>query len=333
MGLSSVPTVTFRDRQHDQVLLTGSQQIQQQSGYQPPEMGPGPWSPTDSTPGSPQNQQQSVYQLPQIMEDESMSNPQRPYGILNAPGSPATSFGGSFAHYPHQQNYYSSGSGYDSRTMPLSSQGPPVLGPIDYQTSIDEFGMSSRSGIIDNSNTAGGRFATFPVETRPAGMTDDQDQSLSSPATEIGQPEMVSPGWGSLNENPPPLQVAAPSTKDSPPQDWSRPPTLVPTLHEISTQQPPALAGSPTATSPPLPPGAAASDLSDPVANAPRDGSLQAPSHTRSISQISHNDDALLVHMNPAHEDSNNMVKEADVSNSGADSSAASEEAKLQDDE
>jgi len=284
-------------------------------------MGPGPWSPTDSKPGSPQIQQQSVYQLPQIMEDEYISNPQRPYGIPNAPGSPATSFGGSFANYPHQQNHYSSASGHDSQTMPLS----PVLGPVDHQTSIDEFGMSSRSGVIDNSNTAGGRFATFSVKNQPAGMTDNQDESLSSLATESGQPEMVSPGWGSLNENPPPPQVASLPTEDiedSPSRDWSGPTTPGPAAHEITTQQPPALAGSLTATSPPLPPGAAAPDLSDSLANTPHDGSLQAPSHTRSISQISHNDDALLVYMTPAHEDSNTMDDEAGVSKSGADSSA-----------
>ena len=304
-------------------------------------MGPGPWSPTDSKP------------LPPPMDDEYTSNPQRPYGILDAPGSPATSFGGSFANYPHHQNY-SSGSGYDFRSMPLSSQGPPVLDPIDRQSSVDDFGMSTRSGLIDNSNTAGGRFATFPVKTRPAGITGgytlhdspsisprhDQEQSLSasiaqaldtasqktSRASEIEQPEMVSPGWGRVNENPPPPQVAAPSTKDledSPSQGWSGPTTLAPAAHEITTQQPPALAGSPTATSPlPPPPGAAAPDLSDPWANAPRDGSLQAPSHTRSISQISHNDDALLAYMTAPHEESNTTDEEADISKSGVDSAA-----------
>jgi len=280
-----------------------------------------------------------------------MSNPPRPYGSLDAPGSPATSFGGSFANYPHQQNY-SSGSGYDSRSMPLSSQGPPVLDPIDGQTSIDDFGMSTRSGIIDNSNTAGGRFATFPVKTRPAGITGgynlhdspsistrhDQEQSLSasiaqaldtvtektSQAAKSGQPEMVSPGWGRVNDNPPPPEVAAPSTKDledSPSQDWSGPTTPGPAAHEVTTQQPPALAGSPTATSPPPPPGAAAPDLSDPWANAPRNGALQAPSHMRSISQIS-NDDALLAYMTAAHDESNTTDEEADVSKSGVDSAA-----------
>ncbi|KIM38523.1 hypothetical protein M413DRAFT_447754 [Hebeloma cylindrosporum] len=337
--LSGVPTVGFRDRrQYDQV----PQQNLQQTGYhlqvEGQGMGAGPWTPTDNKPQP----------LPPPMEDEYMSNPQRPYGTLDVPGSPATSFGGSFANYQS----HGAGSGYDSRTMPLPSQSPPTLNSIDQQKSVDDFGMSTRSGFVDNSDTSGGRFATFPVKTRPPGMTggyslqdppslnarDDQDKSFSasiaealgssnqetSQATQHGQPEMVSPGWGRVNDNPPPPHIAEPTRQeieDSPSQDWPGPTSPPPGARE--TQPPVAFASStPAASLPPPPPGAAAPDLSDPWANAPREGSMQAPSHTRSISQISHGDDALLAYMTAAHEESNTTDEEADVPKSGVDAAA-----------
>ena len=344
--LSGVPTVGFRDRrQYDQILPGVSQQNFEETGYQPPieelGMGPGPWSPIDNKPQP----------LPPPIEDEYMS---RPFGTLDAPGSPATSFGGSFANYPQHQNY-GSGSGYDSRTMPLPSQSPPTVDTIDQQKNFDDFGMNTRSGPIDNSNTAGGRFATFPVKTRPPGMTGgynlqdppslsahhDQEKSFSASIAEAletatqepskaGVPEMISPGWGRDNNNPPPARVAEPTGNENndpnpPSQRWSGPHTLAttsaPPALEITTQPPLSLVGSTSITSlPPPPPGAAAPDLSDPWAN---ESSLQAPSHTRSISQISHDDDALLAYMTAAHEESHTTDEERDASKSGVNSSAS----------
>jgi hypothetical protein len=309
-------------------------------------MGPGPWTPTDKKPQP----------LPPPMEDEYMSNLQRPYGTFDAPGSPAPSFGGSFANYPQHQNY-GSGSGYDSRTMPLPSQSPLTVDTIDQQKNVDDFGMNTRSGPIDNSNTAGGRFATFPVKTRPPGATGgfnlhdppslnarhDQEQSLSasiaaaletatqetSKATEGGLPEMISPGWGRVNDNPSsPRAKPVDNENDDPTppsQRWSGqhadtlPTTSAPAALEITTHPLPALAASTsTASLPPPPPGAAAPDLSDPWAN---ERSLQAPSHTRSISQISHDDDALLAYMTAADEESRTTDDEGNMSKSGVDSS------------
>ena len=334
--LSDVPTVGFRDRRQYDV----SQQNLQQSGYhlpvEGPGMEPGPWTPTDNKPQP----------LPPPMEDQYMSNLQRPYGTPDAPRSPATSVGGSFANYPQHQSY-GSGSGYDSRTMPLPSQSPPTVDTIDQHKNFDDFGVNTRSGPIDNSNTAGGRFATFPVKTRPPGMTGgyslhdppslnarhDQEKSLSasiaealgsanqesSKATEVGTPEMISPGWGRVNDN-------ENKNPNAPTQAWSElhadtlPTTPAPAALEVTTQPPLALVDSTSTTSlPPPPPGAAAPDLSDPWAN---EGSLQAPSHTRSISQISHDDDALLAYMTAAPEESRTTDEEGDVSRSRIDSSS-----------
>ncbi|PPQ78454.1 hypothetical protein CVT25_011849 [Psilocybe cyanescens] len=295
--LSTVPSVGSRDRRHYEQSFSDAPQQQQELPSQadyPPNSPTGAWNEAKPQPPAPMQPTTSDY----------LGNTQRAFGGNEAPGSPIATTGSSFSNQPYTPQHQHQLSGSNFR--------PPMLPEIQSEysdrpsQSADDFGMNTRTpGLIDTSNTSGGRFATFPVKARGAGSSggyslqdgpsrQGQDLSFSASIAEAldGKisPDNAQPSFGGRNATgqPPWLGPGAASYEFSPP--------------------PPASAGvlpppSPSATShpPPPPPGAALPNLSNSWAHSNSDGSIQAPSHSRGLSA---NDDALLAYMTSAQDDS-----------------------------
>ncbi|KAF9472910.1 hypothetical protein BDN70DRAFT_886445 [Pholiota conissans] len=310
--LSTVPSVGFRDRHQYE------NRAQEASGYQPGGdsaygMNADPWTPTDTKP-----------MPPPPLRSSNDYPAQRPYGGDDGPSSPLATTGSSFQNQPNQyQQPYGS--------PPMQQQQQPL-------STMDDFGVSNRSaGLVDNSNTSGGRFATFPVK-RPNGGYSLQDPPLLGPrpdqessfsdsiaaaldghteetshATE--GPHSQGGSWiaGRFIPGPPssygteettravegPPSFIGQQSRDTPQSSYKSSASPPPQIRLPSPQRQFTSQSSPL---PPPPPGAALPDLSDPWANANRDGSLQAASHTRGISEISGNDDLLAYMTTPQSE-------------------------------
>ncbi|KAF8147991.1 hypothetical protein B0H34DRAFT_803134 [Crassisporium funariophilum] len=323
--LSTVASVGFRDRRQYDEKLPGLPQdnlsmvgASQQGGYRTGGEGYAlSWSPSEGKPQPPP---------PEIQEDSPSypSNPARPYGNghFNDPSdSPSTSTGATFANQlyspqPQQQLSQGPGASFSSQTMPLGRQGAPAN-----EENVDDFGVNSRSsGPLDTFNTAGGRFATFPVKARPPGAAPGYtledppslgsrhpvDNSFSASIAEaldekagpIGgtQNRSASPPWsgrlGSESSNY--SEGTARATEGTHNHHGGGVPwggrfdNASTSIGAGSVTSPPFSSGPP-----PPPPGAA---LPDPWANATREGSINAASHSRQPSQLSEND-ALLAYM------------------------------------
>lgn len=305
--LSTVPSVGFRDRQQYE---HGPEEI---SGYQPGgdgyNMNSAPWTPTDSKP-----------QPPPPIRSSNDYPMQRPFGDDDVPTSPVTVTGSSFQNQPNQfQQQYA---------------------PRPEQQTIDDFGVGNRSagGLVDSSNTSGGRFATFPVK-RPVGSSGgyslqdpptlgsrrDQESSFADSiaaaldsrtedtfhATDGAHSKGGSWIGGRFIPGPTSSYGTEETTRavEGPPSNLGQPQQLQWVQHSYdaalsspigNTAQRQSNSGSPSL--PPPPPGAALPTLSDPWTGASRDESLQPANHTRNISEISGNYDLLAYMTTPQSE-------------------------------
>ncbi|KAF5310164.1 hypothetical protein D9619_010232 [Psilocybe cf. subviscida] len=306
--LSTVPSDGPRDRRANAQPQT-PQQISYQPG-QPDPYTPGsaPFTPIDSKPQPP----------PPPPSNDFYS--QRPY---EAPTSPQGPSGPSFAGQqpwtgpqpPYQQN------------EPSYSQPPSQYAEQQPQQSMDDFGMNTRSaGLTDMSNTAGGRFATFPVKMRAgAGPATSPSVTLPDSSLRLSGHESEDTSFSaSIAEA---LDTATNATNRAPSSRWGgsafagnetrsvdarSPPPQIPWTAPSATEAVPLQHPHETLSSPPppvstspltLPPGAAPPDFSKSWVGGERDGSVQAPSHASVISNLTAKEDALLAYMTSAMED------------------------------
>ena len=226
--------------------------------------------------------------------------------------------------------------------QPQLSQGP-VNSPLSQtlpashqfgvnQGAVDDFGANVRStGPLDISNNTGGRFATFPVKTRPPGSSGGYslqdlpslggrqlagDSSFSASIAEaLHEKEDTKAGnllspWGNRFNGGSESSIISEGTTrategsynqsinswGSDPALFERPPPV--SITAPSSQVPPDNHSSrQSASLPPPPPGAAPPELGNTWADPLRDGPLQVPSHSRQPSNVSDNDEALLAYM------------------------------------
>ncbi|KDR79444.1 hypothetical protein GALMADRAFT_117708 [Galerina marginata CBS 339.88] len=269
--LSTVASVGFRDRRQydsrEQTLPPVPQDTPLQTSSQLPAEGYN-WSASEVK-----------SQPPPPVQTDYLSN-QKPFagnyqGEVSSM-SPATGTGSSFAGGPyaphHHQELSASGLSQTGSLQGLSGN-PEMLPQI-----MDDFGVNTRSaGLLDTSNMSGGRFATFPVKTRPLGSAG-------------GYTLQDTPSLGSRQD---PEQSFSASIAEALDEKES----VETSLATEGAHQPPwmGLRNASNSALPPPPPGAALPDFSNAYGN--QENSLQAPSHSRNISQLSNNDDALLAYM------------------------------------
>jgi hypothetical protein len=273
-------------------------------------MNSSPWTPTESKP-----------QPPPPIRSSNDYPMQRTSGGDDVPTSPVTATGSPF---PNQSNQFQQ-----------------QYAPRPEQQSVDDFGVGNRSagGLVDSSNTSGGRFATFPIK-RPVGSSGgyslqdpptlgsrhDQDSSFAdsiAAALDSSRTEDTSHATDGAHSKGgswiggrfipgPPSSYGTEETARAvagPPSNLRQPQPLqgAQPSYDAAPSSPigPAAqrqfnTGSPSLPLPP--PGAAPPTLSDPWAGASRDALLQPANHTRNISEISGSDDLLAYMTSPQSE-------------------------------
>jgi len=315
VALSSVPTVGFRDRR----------QYEQKShnAYGDPPKSEA-WLSGDAKSQPPP---------PSALQDDNSSylqTPNRPFAgsgyfseKANSSNLSLPSSLGNQQYAPPYQAQLNQGT-VNSQTFPSSHQ----LGVNE--GAVDDFGVHVRSTApVD---AAANRFATFPVKARPPGSSGGyslqdppslggrnltaSDSSFSASVAEALHEkedlkvDTLSP-WGNRFKSGSELSVnsTARATEGSYNQsssswggrsDHDPPPfeELPPVSVTAPLSQAPAERSSGQLPQPP--PGAAPPELVNPWTNSPREGSIQAPSHSRRPSHLSENHDALLAYMTTA---------------------------------
>ncbi|PPQ67196.1 hypothetical protein CVT24_011267 [Panaeolus cyanescens] len=203
VALSTVPSAAFRDRQQ-----------YTQGGFPPPSgsQSPAPWNPNASKPQPP----------PPITIEDDFQAPSRPYaaGVASPPLASVSSLGTQSLGGRYQEPSNSSG---------IRGPGSQFSIPGHEHQTTDDFGVTTRSnGPLESPSSGGGRFATFPVKTRPPGsaggftLSDppsltsrnepeesfsasiaqalgDSSAQNSSLAAESSQPQPTSPSWVTHN--------------------------------------------------------------------------------------------------------------------------------------
>ncbi|KAF8804854.1 hypothetical protein BYT27DRAFT_7142990 [Phlegmacium glaucopus] len=330
--LSTVPSVGFRDRRQYERKSSNAQASfnSPQVDYGEPPKGD-PWLSGDGK-ATLQDDTSSYFQTP--------VRPFASSGYSEKNNSSTLSLTTSLGNQPYAPPYQpqvSQGPANSSLSQPLSL--PQKLGV--HEGVVDDFGVNVRSTVPVDISNAGSRFATFPVKARPPGSSGGYslqdppslggrnlvgDSSFSASIAEAlhgkedSKADTLSP-WnnrfnggsessiistarateGSYNQST--TSWGGRSDNDPPPFEGLPPVSITAPLSQIPADNSKRSSGQ-FSPLPLPPPGAAPPDLANPWNNSPREGSIQAPSHSRQPSHLSESDDALLAYMTTADGDS-----------------------------